>query len=67
MAFSTAAFRFGHSLVRQTFSHSASQQTDLEEMFEAFKTTHKYGRLWVWELSVICIAVVSKELFYKQL
>ncbi|KAF6029139.1 hypothetical protein EB796_012536 [Bugula neritina] len=40
--FSTVAFRFGHSLIRQTFSHSG-HHLDLKNVFEAYKTTERYG------------------------
>lgn len=43
--FSTAAFRFGHSLIRQTFKVSQSERVDLREMFEAFKTVDKFGKM----------------------
>ena len=41
--FATAAFRFGHSLVRETFSHGVSSST-IGEMFHAVNLTQTYGK-----------------------
>ncbi|XP_067938829.1 peroxidasin-like [Watersipora subatra] len=43
LEFSTAAFRFGHSLVRQTFSQVPGMQLDLKDMFDAFHTIEAFG------------------------
>ena len=42
--FTTAAFRFGHSLVRQSFSHSSFGSLDISDMFNAFATTTQVGK-----------------------
>ncbi|XP_067938459.1 chorion peroxidase-like [Watersipora subatra] len=41
--FSTVAFRFGHSLVRQTFSRSSEDTISLNQIFDSFRTIHRHG------------------------
>jgi len=41
--FSTAAFRFGHSTIRQTFGINGVQ-LDLKRIFDSFITVDRFGK-----------------------
>lgn len=43
--FSTAAFRFGHSLVRQTFSLPDDGNSDIGDMFKSFQMISNQGNI----------------------
>ena len=42
--FSTAAFRFGHSLIRQTFGAGTNVRVGVVQVFDAFKTVDTFGK-----------------------